>query len=213
MIQLYILNPAVNKLLIAGIITIFCACTSKESNIYDENGTLLETRRFEKSGDTTICKQTLYYPSKIVKAEGTVINGVKQGFGRDYYLDGSLRWEGMYDDGRRVYPEGTRPVIWFSKPFARLGDTIGVRIRNIHYQDIGLRFGFAEKLDNGNYDYMMVAENIGWMKFGVCTYYKIKKDSGVTIVYPDGTYKSKDKTQTIDLNPLVIDSIYVHSNE
>jgi len=147
------------------------SCARKKEKTFYDTGQVKEERIYETRYDTSKYYVIHYYPNGQVKSKGHIIDGCKNGNWQEWYGDGSIKWNGEYDYGKRKFEVlSAKPKIIMEDTLLRKGKqtNLKVHIDGIHPEDMAIACnnGIIKVSERkGLYDYVVTPKKEGIIKF------------------------------------------------
>jgi hypothetical protein len=164
--------------LILVLLILMTACGRKTKKVYYDTGQIKEERIYEQRNDTTNFFVIYYYLNGQIHSKGYIKNGLRNGEWQEWYLDGSLKWTGEYDNNeRKLQLPSSSPIIIFEDSVLRKNKQtyLKVNVDGIHPNDmvVACNNGIINVSDKKEiFDYMVTPKHQGKIKF----IYFVKKD-------------------------------------
>ncbi|MFV0290458.1 MAG: toxin-antitoxin system YwqK family antitoxin [Mangrovibacterium sp.] len=168
-------------------ILVFClfqsfSCKRSERTFYS-SGQLAEVRSFHNKKATSYTFKS-YYPNGQIKTTGCVLDGHKNGFWKERYSDGKLKWACNYNMGVRVVKiPNKKPQITLSDSNLRanISTHIRVNIEEVH------PFDFMIACNNGQIklaeDSMQYLFTVRPKKSGIIRFHFLMRNRGDMIEF------------------------------
>lgn len=126
-----------NEVVILFFLCIFFSCNEKVVNIYDEDGSITQTRIFLEDA---VWQVITFYPDGTKKEKGKIKKEVRFGEWVEWYSDSIEKWSGLYIDGERdisVYQQSPKVLIDKEKGFLNAGikNSVKVIVKGLHPDD------------------------------------------------------------------------------
>jgi hypothetical protein len=153
------------------IIVVLGSCEQNKEIKYYTSGKVKEERIYRKSKDTSMYFETYYYINGSIKSEGHICKNEKNGLWKEWYSDGSIKWDGLYNDNIREYEIPlTSPNIILKDSILELNVPSNLRVdgHGIHPDDfiIYCKNGIIKNADNKDlFDFTIIPERKGFIKF------------------------------------------------
>lgn len=153
------------------LLVFFTACNKSAEKKFYTNGVLYEQREYNKKSDSTIYSCVYYYPNGQVRAIGVIKNGSRNGVWEEFYADGSEKWLGEYNNGKRkLIILSNYPQVVFKDSVLRINkiNYLKVFLKGVHPDDIIIACdnGIITKADRKDlFDYMVTPNRKGAIKF------------------------------------------------
>ena len=156
---------------IFAIIVFMIACVNKTEKKYYDTGQVKEERIYEKRNDSTKYSVIYYYSNGQIKAKGNITDSHRNGNWQEWYSDGSEKWNGEYDYGKRKIETLTaEPKIIIEDSVFRKGEQTYLKayIEGVHPEDMAIACnnGIIKVADKKEmFDYVVIPKKQGVIKF------------------------------------------------
>ncbi len=138
---------------------------------YQNSNKLREERVYQIKGDTADYDLKTYYTDGQISSKGQVKNSNKIGFWQEWYVDGTLKWKGNYENNRRklkIPVSGAKVILMDSLLKKDQFSQLRIKVEGIHPNDIIIecKNGIIKNSDNKSmFDFMVKPGHLGMMNF------------------------------------------------
>ncbi len=173
-----------------GILLLLSSCGKKKEIQYYKTGQIQVERIFENKNDTSRYESIYYYKTGHIKSKGYIVNNLRNGQWQDWYIDGTTKWVGEYENNtRKIITVKTLPRIEFNDSVLNKGKQTYLRLRveGIHPENtaIACNKGIIRVSDKKDlFDYIVIPKEEGIMSFII--YLKTKE--GMTEIGADSIF-------------------------